>query len=242
MDTMNRISAMVFAAGLGTRLYPLTENKPKALVEIQGKTLLEHVINKLIDSGIKHIVVNVHHFSNQIINFLNSHSWNATIDISDESNQLLDTAGGLKLATPFFNHAEHILLYNVDILSNIDLLKLTHTHKQNDHLATLAVQKRDSHRYFIFDSVNLQLCGWVNQKNNEKQISIPVNNPVLLAFSGIHIVKKEILDFIPENSKISFTPLYIYLSQNQSIKGYIHQEDEWADIGKYENYLMNKEL
>ena len=233
---MKNTSAMIFAAGLGTRLYPLTENKPKALVEIQGKPLLEHAINKLIDSGIKHIVVNVHHFSNRIIDFLTSRLWDAIIEVSDESNQLLDTAGGLSSAAPFFKQSEHILLYNVDILSNIDLPKLLHAHQQSDCLATLAVRQRDTARYFIFDNTNLQLCGWVNQENNEQLISIHTKNTVLLAFSGIHVVKREILDYIPKNRKLSFTPLYVELSKNQSIKGYLHQNDQWADIGKYEDY------
>jgi NDP-sugar pyrophosphorylase family protein len=114
---------MIFAAGLGTRLYPLTAHKPKALVEYQGKTLLEHALNKVMDAGIQHIVVNVHHFGEQIIDFINQHHFNAQIEISDEREQLMDTAGGLKFAEHFFKKSDQILLYNVDVISSIDLEK-----------------------------------------------------------------------------------------------------------------------
>jgi NDP-sugar pyrophosphorylase family protein len=119
---------MIFAAGLGTRLYPLTANKPKALVEYQGKTLLEHALTKVIDAGIEHIVINVHHFGEQIIDFVNQHHFNAKIDISDESAKLLETAGGLKFAEPFFKNCNQILLYNVDVISNIDLKSFLISH------------------------------------------------------------------------------------------------------------------
>ena len=130
-QTSMNTSAMIFAAGLGTRLYPLTANKPKALVEYQGKTLLEHALTKVMEAGMNHIVINVHHFGEQIIDFINQHHFNAKIDISDEREKLLETAGGLKHAGHLFQDCEQIMLYNVDIISSIDLKKFAECRTQN---------------------------------------------------------------------------------------------------------------
>jgi NDP-sugar pyrophosphorylase family protein len=238
---------MIFAAGLGTRLYPLTANKPKALVEYQGKTLLEHTLTKVMEAGIEHIVVNVHHFGEQIIDFINQHHFNAKIDISDEREKLLETAGGLKLAEPFFKNCNQILLYNVDVISSIDLRKMvcgertkgrrderTKARKQSYGLtlATLAVRHRETNRYFLFEEDTLRLCGWENMNTNEKIICCEAKNTIPLAFSGIQIVDKKILDFIPKNEKLSFTPLYLELAKEHHIQGYLHDEDTWMDVGK----------
>ncbi|MDR2972967.1 MAG: NTP transferase domain-containing protein, partial [Bacteroidales bacterium] len=204
---------MIFAAGLGTRLYPLTANKPKALVEYQGKTLLEQALYKVLDAGIKHIVINVHHFGEQIIEFINQHHFNAQIEISDEREKLMDTAGGLKFAEPLFKKSDNILLYNVDVISSIDLKRFCNNSQfsilnSQFSIASLAVRHRKTSRYFLFEEPELRLCGWENTKTNEKKICYKVDNPTALAFSGIHIVNKKILDLIPKNKKISFTPLY----------------------------------
>ena len=236
---MPKISAMIFAAGLGTRLYPLTADKPKAMVEYQGKTLLEWAIQKLIDSGIEHIVINTHHFSDQIIEYVKSHQYSATIEISNESEQLMDTAGGLKMAASWFTESDHILLYNVDIISNIDLNLLINHHITNNHLATLAVRKRETSRYLLFDSQTMQLCGWKNEKTGEVIWSRETTTPVSLGFSGIHIVQKEILKLIPENQKLSFTPLYLELANKYPISGYLHNHDDWKDMGKWEDFNTN---
>ncbi|MEG2071319.1 MAG: sugar phosphate nucleotidyltransferase, partial [Bacteroidales bacterium] len=139
-----KTSALIFAAGLGTRLYPLTADKPKALVTVNGKTLLESAIQKITEAGIDHIVVNVHHFADLIKEFIVTHSFNAQIDISDESELLRDTAGGLKYAQHFFVGSDHILLYNVDILSSINLVDLINEHIALDGIATLAVKVRST--------------------------------------------------------------------------------------------------
>ena len=228
------VSAMIFAAGLGTRLYPLTSNKPKALIEVNGKTLLASVIEKIIENDIHHIVVNVHHFREQIIQFIVSQTdYDAEIFISDEGEQLLETAGGLKYASSFFNESDHILLYNVDILSSINLKKMLDTHIKTNALATLAVKKRDSSRYFIFDSEKMTLCGWKNYQTEDCVQKIESDNPIELAFSGIHFVKQEIIKLIPPFKKLSFTPLYLDLCKNQKIFGYNHSDDQWKDVGKY---------
>lgn len=237
---MKNCSAMIFAAGLGTRLYPLTADKPKALVEINGKTLLEMVITKLIASGIGHIVINVHHYSEMIKEFINHHPFDARIDISDESEQLLDTAGGLKFAEKFFSENNTILLYNVDIISNINLEQFHLAHLQNGSIATLAMRHRTTYRYLLFDEDNL-LCGWRNKKSNEEIITSPHNTYNELAFSGIQFVNKEILSLIPAGQKLSMTPLYLQLAAQHPIKAYIHDNDTWKDLGKYEDWkALNK--
>jgi len=228
---------MIFAAGLGTRLYPLTANKPKALLEYQGKPMLEHAITKILEVGIEHIVINVHHFGEQIIDYIAQHHFNAAIDISDEREKLLETAGGLKFAEHFFKDCEHILLYNADVISSIDLKTFCTSHfsPHISHLAplaSLAVRHRQSSRYFLFEEPELRLCGWENIKTKEKKICFEVENSTSLAFSGIHIVDKKIFDYIPKNEKISFTPLYIELAKCYLIKGFLHDEDTWEDMGK----------
>ncbi len=234
---MDKITGFIFAAGLGTRLYPLTKDKPKALVEVDGKTLLEHTIRKLTGAGIKRLVINVHHFGQQIIDFVSSHSFDADIRISDERAELLDTAGGLKFAEPLLNDCDHILLHNVDIISSIDLLALCQAHIESGAMATLAVKQRDTSRYFLFDPETMQLCGWENRKSGEIINSRTCEKSIPLAFSGIHIVKHELLNHIPDTSKRSITPLYLELARTQVIKGWQHQQDRWMDIGKYEDYL-----
>ena len=233
----NEICAMVFAAGLGTRLYPLTKDRPKALVEIHGKTLLETVIQRIIDSGIRHIVVNVHHFSDLMKEYLASHPFDADIRISDETDFLLDTGGGLKFAEPLFGNARHILLHNVDILSTLDLNKLVDSHITSRAMATLAVRQRNTSRYLIFDRSMMRLCGWENTKTDEKRMEVPCTDGISLGFSGIHIVRRDILDHIPTGQKISMTPLYLDLAAEYPIYGYLHQDDEWMDVGKYEDVV-----
>lgn len=233
---MTHVTAMIFAAGLGTRLYPLTADRPKALVEIAGKPLLQHAIEKLVSEGFHDIVVNVHHYAEKMKDFLQTHHFDAHISISDESALLLDTAGGLKFAEPFFSDSDHILLYNVDILSDISLQRLCEWHIQSGTLATLAVRERPTSRYFLFDEATLQLCGWQNVSSGERVLSRPTDHEKLWAFSGIHVVSRTILDFIPPHEKLSMTPLYLQLAREHTLLGYLHQSDSWRDVGKYEDW------
>src|SRR5574344_1992398 len=158
--------AFILAAGLGTRLKPLTNYLPKALVEVNGVSLLEHNINKLISFGCKHIVVNVHHFAELIIEHIANKNYNADIFISDETNKLLDTGGALLNAKNYFDFSKDILVHNVDILSKIDFLDLYNDHNLRNNLATLAVSQRQTSRYLLFDKDN-KLCGWEKTKRNE---------------------------------------------------------------------------
>lgn len=234
---------MIFAAGLGTRLYPLTADKPKALVEIKGKTLLERAIHKMENAGIEHIVINIHHFGEKIIEFLEQHKFSAKIEISDERNLLLDTAGGLKFAEPLFQNSEHILLYNVDIISDINLNSLYDFHLRSDAAATLAVRNRNSSRHLLFDGQNT-LCGWRNHKSGEEIWSRNCPEVTELAFSGIHIIRRELLSKIPEGVKLSITPFYLECAKGLEIKGFLHDDTFWADCGKIEDIktIENSEI
>ena len=216
----NEICAMVFAAGLGTRLYPLTKDRPKALVEIHGKTLLETVIQRIIDSGIRHIVVNIHHFSDLMKEYLASHPFDADIRISDETDFLLDTGGGLKFAEPLFGNARHILLHNVDILSDIDLRAVERQHRAQGNLVTLCVSRRQTKRLLAFDERGL-LVGRADEG---------------LAFSGISIVSPELFALLPEADRpYPVIDEYIRLSQaGHRIGAYLHDPAHWLDVGKLE--------
>lgn len=232
---MKTISAMIFAAGLGTRLYPLTADKPKALVEFQGKPLLDHVLRKIIEADIRHIVVNVHHFPDLIINYLKERHYEAEIMVSDERDYLRDTGGGLKYAAPLLTDSENILLHNVDILSDLELKQLLAYHESHKALATLAVRKRKTSRYFLFDD-EMSLCGWRNSKTGEEIISQPAATYQELAFSGIHVVRRELIDLIPSAEKQSITPIYVELAKTHLLKGFLHNEGHWKDMGKIEDF------
>lgn len=231
-------TAFVFAAGLGTRLYPLTANKPKALVCYKGRPLLDIVLNKIIDAGIHNIVVNVHHFPDMIIDYLQSHSYPADIRISDERDFLRDTAGGLRFAQPLYAGADLLLLYNVDIVSTIDLTKFIESHISSKADVSLAVRTRQTSRYFVFNQDDMRLCGWHNVTTGEQIMSCCPAHPIDLAFSGIHLMNAEFVNRIPEDIKLSFTPFYIRQASSAVIRGYQHQNDEWLDVGKFEELKM----
>lgn len=224
---------MIFAAGLGTRLNTETSDKPKALVEVGGKTLLQHAIERLINEGVSEIVVNVHHFSELVISFLKETDFGIKIHISDEKEKLLDTGGGLKKAARFLSGNDPILIYNVDIISDLSLQVLLKEHLKLGALVTLAVRNRDTQRYFKFDK-NKQLVGWLNRKTGETKISRPENfeSAVEMAYSGIHIVQPSIFSLMPEADKFSITDFYLELAKTKSIKGYFDDSDLWMDVGK----------
>lgn len=229
------MKAMIFAAGLGSRLLTETSDKPKALVKIGEKTLLQLAVEKLKDFGITEIVVNVHHFADQIAEFIHSHNFGIKIHLSDETEKLLETGGGLKKAAPLFSGTEPVLIYNVDILSNINLSEVIREHSNSGALATLVVRNRETQRYFKF-SRNKQLVGWINKKTGETKISKPedFSTAVEMAFSGIHIIQPEFFNFLPEEDRFSITDLYLELAKTQLIKGFFDESDLWMDVGKPE--------
>ncbi len=237
------MKAMVFAAGLGTRLLGETSDKPKALVEIGGKTLLQRSIEKLKKEGISEIVVNVHHFSELVKNYISSHDFGIPVHISDESKKLLDTGGGLKKAAHFFNDNSSVLIYNVDILSNIDLRQLIKLHSESGALATLVVRNRETQRYFKFDNKK-RLVGWINKKTGETKVSIPDNfkDAREMAFSGIHIVQPEIFKLMPETYRFSIVDVYLECAKSHNIQGFFDDSELWMDVGKPEQLTEARKL
>lgn len=231
-----RRKAMIFAAGLGTRLFPITANKPKALAEVNGITLLEHAINYLRSFGFTEIIVNTHHFAEKVHEFVDCQSFeNCQISISHE-DVLLDTAGGLKKAEWFFSPDDLILLFNVDILTNVDLNAMIDFHNRSKSLITLLVQNRDTSRYLLFDE-RLSLQGWTNIKTGELKPDSLDDFSALkkMAFNGIHIVNYEVLKWIPENIKLSLVPFYLDNLTNISIHGFpMYNENYWFDCGRIE--------
>ena len=229
------MKAMIFAAGKGTRLKPITNTIPKALVKVNGIPMLQRVIQKLIQSGVDEIILNVHHFANHIIKFLkeNDH-FGIRIEISHEENGLLDTGGGLKKASWFFKDNKPFILHNVDILSDIDLAKMIEYHQHKNALATLAVRERESSRYFLFNDQN-RLCGWQNVKTGEIINHNPFHKIKKLAFSGIHIIHPEIFNYCPGLTKFSIVKTYLDLSQDHPIMAFPHNQGYWYDIGKPDN-------
>lgn len=227
------MEAMIFAAGLGTRLLGETADKPKALVEVGGKTLLERAIEKLGSAGVSKIVVNVHHFAELVTDFIESRKWEIPVLVSNEKDRLLETGGGLKKAAPLFSGSQPILLYNVDILSDINLNFLLEIHKQSGALATLCVRERETSRYFKFNP-KMQLVGWINKKTGETKISreSDFENSRELAFSGIQIIEPGFLNYLPAEDRFSIVKVYLELAKTKTIKGFLDDSELWMDVGK----------
>ena len=228
------MEVFLLAAGLGTRLRPLTNNRPKALVEVNGHSLLELNINNLISQGATRIVINIHHFGEQIIDFINNRKWDTEIIISDERNLLLDTGGGLKHAMDLFSKKNPILIHNVDILSYIDLKDLMLQHSHSKSIATLAVSNRTTSRYLLFNNQN-QLIGWHNAKTGEYRWSNqPTNTYISHAFSGIAVIEPELLQLLPEEKPYPIIPEYLKIAKNHIINCIEHNPADWLDVGKPE--------
>ena len=271
------MDAMIFAAGLGTRLKPLTNYLPKALVQINGMTLLEHNVKKMCSYGIKRIIVNVHHFPDMIIQHIDylSKKYDCKIDISDERDELLDTGGGLlKAVKNFFNIPEikcdfaelkcninqikcdinslkcdinsaernkhALLLHNVDILSDIDFTAMEKEFYNSDATALLAVKKRESSRYLIFNEEK-RLSGWENTSLNKKIITVTSKEENRFAFSGVHIIDINLLQQVKQRGKFSVTDMYLSLSADNVIKPYI-RDGLWIDAGRTEDLKKAEEL
>ena len=229
----HNITAMILAAGLGTRLQALTHDKPKALVELNGKPLLQHCIENLTANGFGHIVINVHHFGEQIIDFVEHHKFDADIEISDERNVLMDTGGGIIKATPLFKGSRAVLVHNVDIISNVDLQTLGAQFIDSKDDAWLLTQDRNSSRKLLFDDES-QLVGWCNTiEGHFKWVLGSVNNYREMAFSGLHFFRSELFaDF--EVKPQSVIDLYLELAKRNRILSKPIQPDFWFDLGKPE--------
>lgn len=229
-------TAMLFAAGLGTRLKPFTDNHPKALAVVNGKTLLQRNIEYLKSFGIENIIVNVHHFANQIINAIhNNNGWGVNVVISDETDEVLETGGGLKKAIPHFINEENIVVMNVDILTNLNLNEMYQYHLTQNAAATLAITERETSRYLIFDTSN-KLVGWTNTKTNELKGISHFDTEVhkKYAFSGLHIIKKKLLNQINLEGKFSMIDVYLDLMCVNNIVGFNHNSNIIIDVGTSE--------
>lgn len=230
---LSDMKAMILAAGLGSRMRPLTDTKPKALLEVNGVTLLERAIRHLQSAGIHQIIVNVHHFHEMIRKFLKKNrNFGCAITLSDEQNQLLDTGGGLKKAEFFFDNDRPFIVRNVDVLSDLDFQKIVDVHLRTSSLATLVVRKRETSRYFLADQTG-QLVGWTNTSTGEYlTVREPVGVSVKLGFSGIQVLDPRIFSLIIEEGKFSLTDLYLRLAGDHKIVCYEDNDSKWKDVGK----------
>ena len=233
------MKAMVLAAGLGTRLRPLTNDRPKALVEVGGRTLLEITLTRLRDFGIRDVIINLHHYADMVIEYLKAAgNFGMRIEVSREEI-LLDTGGGLKQAAWFLGDSsgsnEPFILHNVDVMSAIDLQRMVEVHKKNKALATLAVQERKTSRYLLFND-QLELCGRRLVKEEKTEIVRTAQQMTELAFSGIHVISPRIFPVLTEEGVFSIVPAYLRLAaQGEKIHAFRADEYYWRDLGKPEN-------
>lgn len=237
--------AMILAAGLGRRLRPLTDDRPKALVEVAGRTLLEITLRRLGHFGIREVIVNLHHFADMVADYLKKNdNFGMRIEVSREE-ALLDTGGGLKKAAWFFLEEgpadEPFLLHNVDVLSTIDLRGMAEFHKHKQGLATLAVQKRETSRYLLFDEQN-QLCGRRAGRDQEPEIVRPSKETQALAFAGVHVISARFLRMMAEDGVFSIINSYLRLAgQAEMIMAFRADKYYWRDLGKPENVAQAAE-
>ncbi|MCU7552040.1 nucleotidyltransferase family protein [Chitinophagaceae bacterium LB-8] len=228
------MKAMIFAAGLGTRFKPWTDNHPKALALVHGKTLLQRNIEYLQSYGIKDVVVNVHHFADQIINAIKENDgWGSHVTISDETDEVLETGGGLLKAKELLSN-EPFLTINVDILTDLNLHQFAEFHQNTKALITLAVSNRDTSRYLLFDD-SARLCGWWNNKTKVEKIAIRRENYIQKAYSGIALFDPQIFDLIPFTGKFSLIDVYLALAAQYPIMYFDHTGSKFIDVGKPES-------
>ena len=237
------MKAMIFAAGLGTRLKPFTDEHPKALVVINGKTLLQRNIEYLAKFGINDVIINVHHFADQIQKTLaKNKGFGSNITLSDESDAVLETGGGLKKAGWFFkNSDEPFVVINADILTDMNLKAMIREHKHLNPMATLAVTTRHTSRYFLFDEMP-NLCGWRNEKTGEQKMSREANKFYSKAFSGIHVISPKIFSLIKMEGKFSMVDVYLELAKTYAITAFDHSNSKFIDVGRPESIAKAEEL
>lgn len=229
------MKGMIFAAGLGTRFKPWTDKHPKALALVNGKSLLQRNIEYLQQYGIREVVVNVHHFADQVIAAIKeSNGWGSTILISDETDEVLETGGGLLKARHLLEGHEPFVTVNADILTNLNIKRLIDYHKDYKPLVSFGVTNRKTSRYFLFDEYD-RLCGWRNKKTNDEIIAIPQKKLVERAYSCVVVFEPGIFSLIPQRGKFSLVETYLSLAKDHLILGYDHTGDKFADVGKPES-------
>ena len=239
------MDAMIFSAGLGTRFKPWTDKHPKALALVNGKSLLQRNIEYLQQHGIKDVIVNVHHFAEQIENpIVENDGWGSDILVSDERDEVLETGGGLLKAKELFTPGERFLTCNVDILTDLDISKLLAFHEKHKPLISFAVTNRKTSRYLLFDESN-RLCGWRNTTKGEEKISIQNEDLIEKAYSCVVIFEYEIFELMASNGftgKFSLIDVYLKLAADHLIMGYDHTGDKLVDVGKPESVAVAEGL
>ena len=239
------MKAMILAAGLGTRLRPLTDDRPKALVEVGGRTMLEIALARLREFGVREVIVNVHHFADMVVDYLKAKdNFGMRIEVSCE-DMLLDTGGGLKKAAWFFlenaQGEEPFILHNVDVISTIDLRRMLQFHSEHQALATLAVQDRETSRFLLFDE-HLRLCGRRVGRQGKTEIVRASQHMEALAFSGIHVISPRVVGMMNEVGAFSIIPTYLRLAaQGERIFAFQADEYSWRDLGTPENVALAAE-
>jgi MurNAc alpha-1-phosphate uridylyltransferase len=236
------MKAMIFAAGLGTRFKPWTDDHPKALAIVNGKSLLQRNIEYLQQYGITNVVVNVHHFANQVISAVKENSgWGSNVIISDETNEVLETGGGLLKAQKLLESNQPFITLNADFLTNLNINDLIDFHKKKDALISFGITTRKTSRNFLFDGDN-RLCGWVNSTTGEERISIAKPNLIPMAYSCVVVFEPAIFDLIPQRGKFSLVDTYLSLAAEYPIYGYNHTGDKLVDVGKPESVTIAEKL
>jgi MurNAc alpha-1-phosphate uridylyltransferase len=234
--------AMILAAGLGTRLKPFTDKCPKALAIVNGKSLLQRNIEYLQSFGVKDVILNVHHFADQIIDLVKQNNgFGSNIIISDETDKVLETGGGLKKASWFFEGSETFIVLNVDVLTDMNIGLMVKQHLIKKPLATLAVTGRKTSRYFLFDEID-NLCGWKNEKTSEQKMSKEVAGYKPKAFSGIHVISYEIFSLLKWEEKFSMVDAYLELAKTHAITAFDHSSSKLVDVGKPESIKIAERL
>lgn len=235
------MKALIFAAGKGTRLKPFTDHHPKALAMVNEVPLLERNIRFLQSFGINDFVINIHHFGDQIVNFLKKRdNFGAKVEISDERNELLETGGGLVFARKFFDFQEDFLIMNADILTDMNVAKFVKYHQEKKDFATLAVSDRNSSRKLLFNP-EMILRGWLNVQTGEQRLAEFNKGFKALAFSGIHCINPEIFNKIKRTGKFSIMEEYLDLMHSEQIHGYEHQ-GILIDVGRPESVLEAEKI
>ena len=236
------MKAMIFAAGLGTRFKPWTDNHPKALAVVNGKTLLQRNIEYLQQYGINEVVVNVHHFADQIIHAVKSNKgWGSSVVISDETGEVLETGGGLLKAAPLLTSEEGFVTLNADILTDLNLHKLLIFHKECGALISFGITNRTSSRVLLFDNDN-RLCGWKNMATGEEKIVVSNQQLHAMAYSCVAVFEPSIFERIPQRGKFSLTETYLSLAPQHLIVGYDHTGDKFIDVGKPESVAIAEKM
>ena len=226
------MKAFILAAGLGTRLGSLTSDKPKALVEVNGKSMLENLVMHLKSQGIQQFLINVHYFAEKVIQHVkDKNNFGVDISFSDESQELLNTGGAIVKAADFFKGEEIILVYNVDVASGMKLVELENYHKQKNALVTLCVRKRESSRALLFDE-NMQLGGWTNLAKNEyKWVNKPMKNYESFAYSGVYLAQPNFAEKLPFTGRFSIIDAWLKMAATEQIIGFEDRSDYWFDLG-----------